>query len=52
MPVISSEYKAANYILAGDLQTILPALFRRVGNVLYTRERITTPDQDFLDLDW
>lgn len=36
---------------SGHLQTILPALFRQ--RVLkYQRERIATPDGDFLDLDW
>lgn len=36
----------------GHLQTIWPALFRRVGIGMPVRERITTPDDDFLDLDW
>ena len=35
----------------GHLQTILPALYRRV-EVPYERQRITLPDGDFLDLDW
>lgn len=34
------------------LETIYPALVRRVSLQPYTRERITTPDNDFLDLDW
>jgi predicted alpha/beta-fold hydrolase len=34
------------------LQTLYPTLFRRVKKIDYTRERITTPDNDFLDLDW
>jgi hypothetical protein len=34
------------------LQTIIPALFRKVVSSPYTRERITTPDGDFLDCDW
>ncbi len=36
----------------GHLQTLVPGLFRRVNGVEYQRERITTPDDDFLDLDW
>ncbi len=36
----------------GHVQTIFPVLFRKVGSVLYERERIATFDNDFLDLDW
>ena len=34
------------------VQTIYPSLFRSVKGVNYSRERIETPDGDFLDLDW
>ena len=35
------------------LQTIVPGLFRKIENIpSYQRERIDTPDGDFLDLDW
>lgn len=34
------------------IETIYPALIRKVKNIKYNRERITTPDDDFLDLDW
>lgn len=36
----------------GHLQTIAPGILRRVPDVQYSRERITTLDGDFLDLDW
>ncbi len=36
----------------GHVQTIFPVLFRRINSVSYQRERITTFDDDFLDLDW
>jgi len=36
----------------GHIQTIYPVLFRKINDVSYVRERITTPDNDFLDLDW
>ena len=52
MPVLKSSYKAPFYLFNGHLQTIIPSLFRLVKDVRYERERITTPDQDFLDLDW
>jgi uncharacterized protein len=34
------------------VQTIMPSLLRKVTGVTYRRERIDTPDGDFLDLDW
>lgn len=53
MPVIKhSDYKAPFFLFSGDLQTIIPALVRKVKTVTYKRERIKTPDNDFLDLDW
>lgn len=52
MPVIRSTYKAPVYFFSGHVQTIIPGLFREVNNINYFRERITTPDEDFLDLDW
>lgn len=52
MPVLSSSYKAPFYLFNGHLQTIIPSLFREVKGVSYKRERIITPDHDFLDLDW
>ncbi len=36
----------------GHLQTVFPTLFRRVPEVDYQRQRLDTPDDDFLDLDW
>jgi hypothetical protein len=34
------------------METIIPSLFRRVEGVHYLREKIVTPDHDFLNLDW
>lgn len=45
------EYSAPFFLFNAHLETIFPALFRRVS-VSYRRERIVTPDDDFLDLDW
>jgi predicted alpha/beta-fold hydrolase len=36
----------------GHFQSIYPALFRKVKEVKYFREKIETPDEDFLNLDW
>ncbi len=52
MPLIPSDYKAPFLLRNGHLATIVPSTFRRVEGVNYTRERIETPDDDFLDLDW
>ncbi|HLL95396.1 MAG TPA: alpha/beta fold hydrolase [Spirosoma sp.] len=52
MPLIAqSTYEPPARLWNGHLQTIIPSLFRRVS-VSYIRERIDTPDDDFLDLDW
>ena len=36
----------------GHLQTLVPGIWRKVPGIGYARERIDTPDGDFLDLDW
>ncbi|MBL7863059.1 MAG: alpha/beta fold hydrolase [Cyclobacteriaceae bacterium] len=45
-------YQAPALLAGSHLETIYPALFRKVNGIAYERERITTPDHDFLDLDW
>ncbi|MEK7949634.1 YheT family hydrolase [Luteolibacter soli] len=52
MPVVPSSYRAPVWLRGGHLQTIVPALFRRVPQVTTRRERIELSDGDFLDLDW
>lgn len=52
MPTISSLYKSPIYLRNGHAATIVPSMFRKVRDVEYIRERINTPDDDFLDLDW
>lgn len=47
-----NEYRRPRLFVSPHLETIYPALFRRVPGVEYERERISTPDDDFLDLDW
>lgn len=46
------DYQRPPFLFTAHLETIYPALLRRVKGVLYRRERIQTPDNDFLDLDW
>ncbi len=53
MPIINSSYLGPpTYLFNGHLETIIPSLFRKVNGVKYIREKITTPDHDFLNLDW
>jgi predicted alpha/beta-fold hydrolase len=49
------DYRAPWWLPGGNLQTIWPALYaRRVfgAHPQYRRERWTTPDADFVDVDW
>jgi predicted alpha/beta-fold hydrolase len=49
------QYVAPRWLPGGNLQTIWPALYaKRVDGVLpvYRRERWTTPDGDFIDVDF
>ncbi|MGW9684353.1 YheT family hydrolase [Flagellimonas sp. 2504JD1-5] len=52
MPLISSNYHPPRFFRSGHLSTIYCGLFRRVNNLVQTRERIILSDHDFLDLDW
>lgn len=52
MPLISSSYRAPTLLRGGHVQTIHPALFRRVPDTTTRRERLELPDGDFLDIDW
>ncbi len=53
MPLIQqSNYHPPFPFKNGHLNTIYPSLFRKVKGIDYQRERITTPDGDFFDIDW
>ncbi len=53
MPLLDrSAYRPPRGLSNGHAQTLLAHLLRRVPPVTYQRERIATPDGDFLDLDW
>ncbi len=47
-----TPYTPPRFLFSPHLETIFPSLIRRVTLQPYTRERIETPDNDFLDLDW
>ena len=46
------DYRCPRWLPGGHLQTIVPYFFRRLPLPHYRRERIDTPDGDFVDLDW
>ena len=46
------RFRPAWWLANSHLQTIYPALLRRSPRVSRQRERLTTPDGDFVDLDW
>ncbi len=48
----SPAYTPPALLFNRHLETIYPALLRKVDFKGAVRERITTPDDDFLDLDW
>ncbi|REG88160.1 YheT family hydrolase [Winogradskyella sediminis] len=52
MPVIESTYKPPFWAKKSFVSTVFSGLARSVKGVEQTRERITLPDTDFVDLDW
>jgi predicted alpha/beta-fold hydrolase len=49
------NYEAPLWLPGGNLQTIWPAMLSRRfhgARPLYERQRLTTPDGDFVDVDW
>ena len=52
MPILAqSSYRAPLWLRNGHLQTIWPALFRKIPLPRLWRERLETPDGDFFDID-
>ncbi len=53
MPLIeASDYRAPLLFRQAHLNTIYPALWRRITSPVYQRETLELADGDFLDLDW
>lgn len=53
MPLIEkSTYRPPAWMRGAHLQTIHPALFRKVAPVTNRKERLELEDGDFLDLEW
>jgi uncharacterized protein len=52
MSITKSSYRAPWYLQNAHLQTMYAGAIRNVEIPPYSRQRIETPDGDFLDLDW
>jgi uncharacterized protein len=53
MPLIQdSSYRSPAWLPGGHLQTIYPALFRRIVPTAHRVERLELLDGDFIDLEW
>ena len=52
MPLVSSTYTPPPLLSGGHVQTLFATLARSLDFAYDARERIDTPDGDFLDLDW
>ncbi|OQK16347.1 alpha/beta hydrolase [Methyloprofundus sedimenti] len=50
--LIQSTFKPAWWLNNAHLQTLYPALFRKLPNSLLKRERLITADDDFIDIDF
>lgn len=53
MPLVeNSQYNPPKYLRNGHVQTLIGSRLRRKVHVAYMRERVPTPDGDFIDIDW
>jgi predicted alpha/beta-fold hydrolase len=50
--LIKTTFKPAWWLKNPHLQTLYPALLRKTAAPALRRERLMTPDNDFLDIDW
>lgn len=50
--LIKTTFKPAWWLKNRHLQTLYPALLRKISSPPLRRERLITPDQDFIDIDW
>jgi len=52
MPIVKSHYTPPFIFKNGHFSTVYSGLFRKSASIAHQRERITLPDNDFLDIDW
>ena len=51
MPILATNYTPSFFFKNGHLNTMYSSLFRRTKALAFKRQRIATPDDDFLDID-
>lgn len=51
-PFSTAMFRPSPWAPGPHLQTLLARILRSPNGLVYTRERMTTPDGDFVDLDW
>jgi uncharacterized protein len=49
---VNNTYKPVKFLQGRHLETIIPGLLRRPKQLVPAKEKINTPDGDFLQLDW
>ena len=52
MPLIKSDYQPSFIFRNGHFSTIYSAKLRISPSLIQKRERVTLPDNDFIDIDW
>jgi hypothetical protein len=52
VPLVQSTYQSPRWLIGGHAQTIAPAILLPAPQVDYRRERWSTPDADFVDVDF
>jgi predicted alpha/beta-fold hydrolase len=52
MPITQHAFQPAWWLKSPHIQTLYPALLRKALPIKRIRERLWTPDKDFIDLDW
>ena len=47
-----NSYSPVRYLQGPHLETMIPGLFRKIKKIVPLSEQVSTPDGDFLELDW
>ena len=48
----STPCPVPSWLPGGDAQTVYAALFAQYHRIAFVRDRVETPDTDFVDFDW